>query len=198
MLKLFLDWPWRTCLFAVYYATPVEYFFWDSEHPLEFNVKPLGRNAFVTMGLTTLQPLAYAVAYVTFFLGTTSVFLRFYCRHFVLRTRGWDDNFAILILVCAYALEYIYVISIDWKCSCLALDNKLSCTCSCIGDVDYTWKRWAVSNSSKLSRYGLIRDFHLDWAEQTTVAIHRRSGLLLSSLGNQIGFPPLLPAPLPK
>jgi hypothetical protein len=51
------------------------------------------------MGLKTLQPLAYAVAYITFFLGTVSIFLRFYCRHFVLRTRGWDDNFAILIFV---------------------------------------------------------------------------------------------------
>jgi hypothetical protein len=52
------------------------------------------------MGLTTLQPLAYAIAYITFFLGTSSIFLRFYCRHIVLRTWGWDDNFAILILVC--------------------------------------------------------------------------------------------------
>jgi len=51
------------------------------------------------MGSTTLQPLAYAVAYVTFFFGTASIFLRFYCRQFVLKTWGWDDYIAVAILV---------------------------------------------------------------------------------------------------
>jgi hypothetical protein len=57
------------------------------------------------MGLTTLQPLAYAVAYITFFLGTASIFLRFYCRYFVLQTWGVDDLFAILILVVSIAQQ---------------------------------------------------------------------------------------------
>ena len=51
------------------------------------------------MGLSTLQPLAYAVAYVSFFFGITSTVLRFYSRHFVLKTVGWDDYIAIGILV---------------------------------------------------------------------------------------------------
>ncbi|CAN9248514.1 unnamed protein product [Alternaria alternata] len=68
------------------------------------------------MGLTTLQPLAYAVAYVTFFLGTTSVFLRFYCRHFVLQTRGWDDNFAILILLFSIGQQVVLHMFVYWGC----------------------------------------------------------------------------------
>lgn len=51
------------------------------------------------MGLTTLQPLAYAVSYVTFFFGTASIFLRIYCRLFILKTWGWDDYIALAILV---------------------------------------------------------------------------------------------------
>ena len=54
---------------------------------------------FALMGLSTLQPLAYAVAYVSFFFGITSTVLRFYSRHFVLKTVGWDDYIAIGILV---------------------------------------------------------------------------------------------------
>jgi hypothetical protein len=53
------------------------------------------------MALTTLQPLAYAVMYVTFFFGTASFFLRFYSRIFILRTWGWDDWLAIVVLVCS-------------------------------------------------------------------------------------------------
>lgn len=51
------------------------------------------------MGLTTLQPLAYAVAYVTFFFGVISTVLRFYCRQYVLKIWGWDDYIAVAILV---------------------------------------------------------------------------------------------------
>lgn len=54
---------------------------------------------FALMGLSTLQPLAYAVAYISFFFGITSTALRFYSRHFVLKTVGWDDYIAIGILV---------------------------------------------------------------------------------------------------
>jgi hypothetical protein len=52
-----------------------------------------------TMALTTLQPLAYAVAYVSFFFGIASTVLRFYSRHYVLKTMGWDDYVAIAVLV---------------------------------------------------------------------------------------------------
>lgn len=51
------------------------------------------------MSLTTLQPLAYAVAYVTFFFGVASTVLRFYCRQYVLKIWGWDDYIAVAILV---------------------------------------------------------------------------------------------------
>lgn len=51
------------------------------------------------MALSNLQPLAYAVAYITFVLGTISIFLRFYCRRCVLHLWGWDDHFTVLILV---------------------------------------------------------------------------------------------------
>lgn len=51
------------------------------------------------MGLTTLQPLAYAVAYVTFFFGVISTVLRFYCRQYVLKIWGLDDYIAVAILV---------------------------------------------------------------------------------------------------
>ena len=52
------------------------------------------------MDLTAnIQPLAYAVTYITFFIGTLSIFLRFYCRYIVLRTWGWDDYIAVAILV---------------------------------------------------------------------------------------------------
>jgi hypothetical protein len=51
------------------------------------------------MALTTMQPLAYAVAYVSFFLGTSSLFLRVYCRLFILKTWGLDDYIALALLV---------------------------------------------------------------------------------------------------
>jgi hypothetical protein len=51
------------------------------------------------MAMNTLQPLAYAVAYATFALGLASIFLRFYCRLFILKTWGWDDYLAIGVLV---------------------------------------------------------------------------------------------------
>jgi hypothetical protein len=57
------------------------------------------------MTLTTLQPLAYAVAYVSFFFGVASTFLRFYCRQYVLRIWGWDDYVAVAILVRAAGLH---------------------------------------------------------------------------------------------
>ncbi|KAH7111800.1 hypothetical protein B0J11DRAFT_190415 [Dendryphion nanum] len=50
------------------------------------------------MGLSNLQPLAYAIAYITFFFGTASIFLRFYCRLFILKTWGWDDWAAVAVL----------------------------------------------------------------------------------------------------
>jgi hypothetical protein len=51
------------------------------------------------MALTTLQPLAYTVAYVSFLFGVISTFLRFYSRQYVLRIWGWDDYIAVAILV---------------------------------------------------------------------------------------------------
>jgi hypothetical protein len=55
------------------------------------------------MALTTLQPLAYAVAYVSFLFGVISTFLRFYSRQYVLRIWGWDDYIAVAILVRSFS-----------------------------------------------------------------------------------------------
>jgi hypothetical protein len=55
------------------------------------------------MALTTLQPLAYAVAYVSFFFGISSTALRFYTRRYVLKTFGWDDYVAMAVLVRLHA-----------------------------------------------------------------------------------------------
>jgi hypothetical protein len=68
------------------------------------------------MGLTTLQPLGYAVAYITFFFGTASIFLRFYCRYFVLRTWGWDDYFAILVLAVSVVQQVNLHMFLYWGC----------------------------------------------------------------------------------
>ncbi|KAH7065817.1 hypothetical protein BKA63DRAFT_585820 [Paraphoma chrysanthemicola] len=46
----------------------------------------------------SLQPLAYAVSYISFFFGTASFFLRFYSRIFILKLWGWDDWLAVVVL----------------------------------------------------------------------------------------------------
>jgi|SRR5690242_15621403 len=43
---------------------------------------------------SSLQSLAYAVAYITFGVGLSTVFLRVYCRRFILKAWGCDDNAA--------------------------------------------------------------------------------------------------------
>ncbi|KAF2112706.1 hypothetical protein BDV96DRAFT_580269 [Lophiotrema nucula] len=49
------------------------------------------------MAISTLQPLAYGVAYATFSLGILSVFLRIYCRLVILKSWGWDDYVAMVV-----------------------------------------------------------------------------------------------------
>jgi hypothetical protein len=85
------------------------------------------------MTLTTLQPLAYAVAYVTFFFGVASTVLRFYCRQYVLKTWGLDDYIAVAILVGLSSFR-IVAAPTYFICRYLSLYNKLFCTCSSIGD----------------------------------------------------------------
>ncbi|OCL09637.1 hypothetical protein AOQ84DRAFT_353935 [Glonium stellatum] len=51
------------------------------------------------MAFENLQLTAYAVATVMFILGTASIFLRLYCRGFVLNKFGWDDVMAVFLLV---------------------------------------------------------------------------------------------------
>ena len=50
------------------------------------------------MAIENLQPLAYAVASIAFALGTSSIFLRLYCR-WRLRTFGSDDYMVVLLFV---------------------------------------------------------------------------------------------------
>jgi hypothetical protein len=51
------------------------------------------------MADTSYQTLAYAVAYVTFVIGLSTVFLRVYCRGFMLKAWGMDDNIALFVAV---------------------------------------------------------------------------------------------------
>lgn len=53
------------------------------------------------MAVDNLQPLAYAISSVMFVIGTTSFFVRFYCRAFVKNVFGWDDTLSIFLLVCS-------------------------------------------------------------------------------------------------
>lgn len=107
------------------------------------------------MGLTNLQPLAYAFAYVSFFFGTLSIFLRFYCRRYILHLWGWDDNFAFLILVCmpTHCTTAPCMTNDEGK-RYLALASKSCCTCFCTGVVDCTvspcWlaARWTRAHQS--------------------------------------------------
>ena len=46
---------------------------------------------------TSLQTLAYGIAYATFGIGLLTVVLRIYCRHFLLRAWGSDDIIALFI-----------------------------------------------------------------------------------------------------
>lgn len=72
-----------------------------------------------TMALATnLQPLAYAVAYVTFFLGTTSTFLRFYSRYVDESMRKWgrDDYFAVVVFIFSVAQQGVLHMFLYWGC----------------------------------------------------------------------------------
>ena len=51
-----------------------------------------------TMAIENLQPLAYAVVSIAFALGTSSIFLRLYCR-WRLRTFGGDDYMVFFLFV---------------------------------------------------------------------------------------------------
>ncbi|KAH7389741.1 hypothetical protein DE146DRAFT_176020 [Phaeosphaeria sp. MPI-PUGE-AT-0046c] len=68
------------------------------------------------MRLTTLQPLAYAVAYVTFFFGIVSTVLRFYCRQYVLKIWGLDDYIAVVILVLVIGQQLVLHMFLYWGC----------------------------------------------------------------------------------
>lgn len=51
----------------------------------------------INMADTSLQTIAYAVAYATFAIGLSTVFLRVYCRRFFLKAWGNDDNIALFV-----------------------------------------------------------------------------------------------------
>ena len=50
------------------------------------------------MAIENLQPLVYAIASIAFALGTTSIFLRLYCR-WRLRIFGGDDYMVFFLFV---------------------------------------------------------------------------------------------------
>ena len=65
------------------------------------------------MADTSYQTLAYAVAYVTFIIGLSTVFLRVYCRGFMLKAWGLDDNIALFVGV-SYSNLRTTIPDTDW------------------------------------------------------------------------------------
>lgn len=51
------------------------------------------------MAIENLQPIAYVVISITFALGTASIFLRLYCRVFMVKIFGRDDAVAVFLFV---------------------------------------------------------------------------------------------------
>jgi hypothetical protein len=94
------------------------------------------------MALSTLQPLAYAVAYVTFFFGIASTVLRFYSRHYVLKTFGWDDYIAFAILVPLFEAQKCLITRLIFVYRYWLSGSRSYCTCSCTGDVDCKRSTW--------------------------------------------------------
>ncbi|KAF2185245.1 hypothetical protein K469DRAFT_665481 [Zopfia rhizophila CBS 207.26] len=68
------------------------------------------------MAMQSLRPLAYAVAYVTFGFGMISIFLRFYCRAVILKTWGWDDYMAIVVLTVNIGQQVILHMFLHYGC----------------------------------------------------------------------------------
>lgn len=64
------------------------------------------------MEIQNLQPLTYIIISIIFVFGTGSIFLRLYCRMFLLKTFGWDDMMAIFLLVCTCAF-YRFLVFIE-------------------------------------------------------------------------------------
>lgn len=59
------------------------------------------------MAIENLQPITYVVISIAFALGTASIFLRLYCRIFMVKTFGRDDAVAIFLLVRALQDSYL-------------------------------------------------------------------------------------------
>ncbi|KAF2450628.1 hypothetical protein P171DRAFT_468887 [Karstenula rhodostoma CBS 690.94] len=68
------------------------------------------------MAIANLQPLAYAVAYVTFFIGLTLVGLRAYCHIKFLKTWRWDDLWATAILIFIIGQQIVLHMFLYWGC----------------------------------------------------------------------------------
>lgn len=80
------------------------------------------------MADASLQSLAYAVAYATFGIGISTVFLRVYCRRFLLKAWGWDDNIALFVGASLPETRFVdhfgshghrlSVVASRWFCTC--------------------------------------------------------------------------------
>lgn len=51
------------------------------------------------MAIENLQPITYVVISIAFAFGTASIFLRLYCRMFMVKTFGRDDAVAVFLFV---------------------------------------------------------------------------------------------------
>ncbi|KAL1592403.1 hypothetical protein SLS59_009756 [Nothophoma quercina] len=65
---------------------------------------------------TSLQTLAYGVAYATFGIGLSTVVLRIYCRHFLLGAWGSDDTIALFVgaILKILFIEEVYYYFVHW------------------------------------------------------------------------------------
>ncbi|KAL1961493.1 hypothetical protein VTN77DRAFT_1672 [Rasamsonia byssochlamydoides] len=68
------------------------------------------------MAIENLQPLTYAVISVAFAVGTLSIFLRLYCRAFLLKTFGLDDAVAIFLLLVNSMQQSVLYIFLHYGC----------------------------------------------------------------------------------
>ncbi|EED16252.1 conserved hypothetical protein [Talaromyces stipitatus ATCC 10500] len=68
------------------------------------------------MAINNLQPIAYIVVSLAFAVGTSSIFLRLYCRAILLRTFGWDDVAAVFLLLVNTMQQTILYIFLHYGC----------------------------------------------------------------------------------
>ncbi|CAO2654610.1 Nn.00g113430.m01.CDS01 [Neocucurbitaria sp. VM-36] len=65
---------------------------------------------------TNLFEFAYALAYITFVIGTVSVIARFYSRAVLVKSWGWDDTAAIFVLIVSIVHQVVLQLFLNLEC----------------------------------------------------------------------------------